>query len=873
MGVLSSVLLLPRRLDVFFVAIWVYIAMKLTQFRVRILRPNDAKRERTWSRTHARNGARLARLAQRRGALWLKFAQYVASRADVLPTEYIDALDVCLDAAPAMDATVVQSLVEAEVGLETFYDFDSTRPIASASIAQVHRARLRKNGKEVVVKVQRPGVRELLLQDLIDLGTILRVVAGAEPEFDFRPMLEAWMEMVPLETDFLHEMRNSDSVAAALTEARGSRFETAAFVPKIWPEHSTERVLVIDYVQGCSIRDEETLDDAHVDRDNIITQITKAFALQLLVLGRFTGDPHPGNFLIQLIENEGGESGPHMQATPALIDFGITVELTNEQRLGFCRTIVAAAENDSFSLLQSFADMGIKLNRADPQSSMDVIRHLFRSTASRDENKKSSIDFFKRQKERDDRAMDSGIAIDRRDEGEEVADAKTPGVLKRLWRRVKSKTDTDPEHTNVKTNSSSGRRNPLDAYPGFLVFMFRTLGLLRGLSTRLGVEHAYLPILYDYAKQALIDAVPEDIQMKNIVYVEENDTKLSKAMSSRKAKRARRVVVKLLEELHERGMFVGCQVAAYHDGKLVLDVAAGQVGKHNPRPVRPDTLFCCFSVTKGIMAILFAELADEFGIENGDLVCKYWPEFGCKGKEKTTIGELLSHRAGLGQVAPDNMSMVRLRDDWNGIIDWLAKDAEPAHAPGEREVYHYLTFGWLVAGLIQKVSKSTLESRLRSFAEKIGISDECFIGLPSQLCPDVADSRIATLRSEIQGDILRMYRLRQKRDAVSSEDHSESDQLFANVDKLYSGESGQIGGHGSIKEVLDLLNKEKSSDKNEGSETDGKSEKDPKSRGGQIEDLFAKTPYLVVSSSLSVHNDVITTNSFFCRSRNTLVTL
>jgi predicted unusual protein kinase regulating ubiquinone biosynthesis (AarF/ABC1/UbiB family) len=258
--------LLPRRLHVWYCAAVVYLLIKATQRLLALRRRlrgtadagDDPVERRCWSRTHTCCARRIVQVAIKRGALWLKFAQYCTSRADVLPDEYLAVLDRCLDSAAPMPPAVVSAAVRAELGgsdvHEVFDGFDATAPIASASIAQVHRCVLRASGAPVVLKVQRPGVRELLLQDLRDLDRILTLVAGAEPEFDFRPMLQAWMDMVPLECNFLAETASSNFVAGALDDARGTEFATTAFVPAVLPEYTTERLMCIDYIDVRSER-------------------------------------------------------------------------------------------------------------------------------------------------------------------------------------------------------------------------------------------------------------------------------------------------------------------------------------------------------------------------------------------------------------------------------------------------------------------------------------------------------------------------------------------------------------------------------------------------------------------------------------------
>lgn len=873
---MGALRLLPRRLHVFTIALVVYLCIKGTQKSLRFIRwvrrsvarkkapsdrnstdtydepgvdrsweeQEDERENRQWSRTHSFCAKRLQKFAIKRGALWLKFCQYLASRADVLPNEYVTVLETCLDDAPPETPEVTLKTLCEELKCNTpeelFEGFDPASPIASASIAQVHRATLRSDGRDVVLKIQRPGVKQVLLQDLEDLTTILVLVAGAEPKFDFRPMLDAWMDMVPLETDFIHEMKNSELVRSKLDAARGTDLESKAFVPVAVPEYTTQRVLCTEFVSGCGVKDLDAMDAAGVDREEFIREVSKAFALQVHVIGKVNADIHPGNCLVQF--NRDGTPG----GVPALIDFGITVELTDKQRLGFCRTIMATVDNSSYSLLQSFDEMDIVMNRADPAMSMHMIKHLFRSTVSKEDTVRQSREFLRRQKQFEENAKDSGIAVGK-------------DIQARVQERSGASASAGYGSTASPTSQASSKKTkekseaaklplPVDALPGYLVFMFRTIALLRGLSSRLGVEHAYLPILKRYAERALYDACPAPERMVAPVFQDPDLAQLPRGMTSRRAQRARNVLAKIADLLVKKGFIVGCQVAAYQGGECVLDMAVGRRGKYNPRPVTPSTLFNCFSTGKGVIALLFATLAHEHGIQYKDLVSKHWPEYACHGKEKTRIEHILSHSAGLATAAPPDMRMVRLRDDWQGVIDWLAKEARPAHAPGDHSEYHFLTFGWLVAGILQSATKQSIQTLLRTFAQKLGVEDECFLGLPWELCADDPKTRVASLSNELFTDVSKMLqavKARRKSEASGQGDspaNAEKETRDAeNMERMYNEEGGHEDGAKFVFASLMAGNQASSMQNRE----NGVRPQDSPELQRQMDKTFEQTPYLM----------------------------
>ena len=145
----------------------------------------------------------------------------------------------------------------------------------------------------------------------------------------------------------------------------------------------------------------------------------------------------------------------------------------------------------------------------------------------------------------------------------------------------------------------------------------------------------------------------------------------------------------------------GAAAAAYLEGDLVLDIWGGR-GRSDGSPWQRDTMSICYSGTKGIAATAIHMLASEGRIDYDAQVSDYWPEFGCNGKERITVRQLLSHQAGLHRLTP---LVERITDilDWELIVSRLEK-AEPDFRPGTANAYQAVTFGWLVGELIRRVS-------------------------------------------------------------------------------------------------------------------------------------------------------------------------
>jgi CubicO group peptidase (beta-lactamase class C family) len=172
---------------------------------------------------------------------------------------------------------------------------------------------------------------------------------------------------------------------------------------------------------------------------------------------------------------------------------------------------------------------------------------------------------------------------------------------------------------------------------------------------------------------------------------------------------------------------LGGSVAIYHQGKLVVDLWGGWFDKSQTKPYDNDTLQLVFSTSKGLVAVAVALCVQRGLLDYSELVTKYWPEYGQKGKQNTTVADILSHRAGL----PYDTSPFDHYLNWTGMINSL-EQREPVWIPGTMHGYHALTYGWLAGELVRRVDplKRTLGQFIRDEIAK-PIEIEFYIGLPS----------------------------------------------------------------------------------------------------------------------------------------------
>jgi predicted unusual protein kinase regulating ubiquinone biosynthesis (AarF/ABC1/UbiB family) len=270
----------------------------------RLVQPQD------WNLQHQRGANRILDTTAALGGTLIKAGQFASTRPDILPTPYIQSLSKLQDSVPPHPWSEIAGVIRQELGREPneIFKWIAPEPVAAASIAQVHHARLY-DGREVAVKVQYPGIAGIIDTDLAVLQRIVALVVQLYPNIQLQPILEYLKETLPLELDFRRE-------AAAMTELRDAlRHRTDVIVPSAIPELSTERLLVMEFIDGVKITDRTALLDAGISPSAVARLLNDVYAEQIFRLGILHADPHPGNLFVQ--------PGPRL----VLLDHGLTVHL------------------------------------------------------------------------------------------------------------------------------------------------------------------------------------------------------------------------------------------------------------------------------------------------------------------------------------------------------------------------------------------------------------------------------------------------------------------------------------------------------------------------------------------------------------------
>ena len=294
---------------------------------------------------------KLAKDLEELGPTFIKLGQLLSTRSDLLPAPYLDALARLQDKVEPFSFAEVEEIVSSELGVrlsKAFEEFES-EPLAAASLGQVHRARMR-DGRQVAVKVQRPGIQKVILEDLEAFEQIAGVVdrhTDVGRRFAFKDILDEFRKTLLRELDYRREAQNLTLLAANL------KAYDRLVIPQPIDDYTTSRVLTMDYVKGTKITDLSPLARIDVDGRALAEDLCRAYLDQILVDGFFHADPHPGNLLV----TDDGRL--------ALLDLGMVARLEPVMQERLLKLLLAVTEGRGQEAAQLTAQIGTTLEDYD----------------------------------------------------------------------------------------------------------------------------------------------------------------------------------------------------------------------------------------------------------------------------------------------------------------------------------------------------------------------------------------------------------------------------------------------------------------------------------------------------------------------------
>ncbi len=233
------------------------------------------------------------------GPTFVKFGQILSNRPDLLPEELILQLEKLQDNVPPMPSQIAQEVIEEELknSVDQLFAYFETNAFASASMAQVHRATLH-TGEKVAIKVQRPGIKQTILEDIRVMYSLADIFEKRIPSlksFDPHGLVRSFEESILKELDFIHESVNiqrfTNNIVADLSDK-------TTHSPKVYRTFTTPRVLVLEFISGIKISDVGQMEAKGYDRKVIARRLALTYIKQVFDYGFFHADPHPGNILV-----------------------------------------------------------------------------------------------------------------------------------------------------------------------------------------------------------------------------------------------------------------------------------------------------------------------------------------------------------------------------------------------------------------------------------------------------------------------------------------------------------------------------------------------------------------------------------------------
>lgn len=679
-----------RRFEVFTIAFIVIARTRLARWREKtFVTPErsdvpafgeDCPEDAIWDANYEVSARFLYVSILRLKGLWTKTAQYLSSRADFMPVAYVRELKRLQDEAPPTDWNDFK--LPRKV-LDQLTDINPV-PLASASIGQVHVARVKATGEKVVLKVQHPSASTLMTDDFWSLKVIARIVAWMDKEYEFFEILmNEWAKEARHELDFVSEAHNlldakksidtmfqeNDVVYTNITNAIPMPVPFQVEIPRPFMHLTSRNFLVMSFCEGGRVDDFEMMEREGISRDAVMDAVSQTFAQMMYVSEIFNGDPHPGNVFLRP-----GTSVSKEGFTLVLLDWGLAKRMPADKRLAFCQMALAAATLDFGMLLDAFDSVGLKMKRENVAEDMEGMRFLLRDVVQGAKSRK----------------------------------------------RIKAKIKVDQQRMQAR---KKGEKIPMDskAYPGEFFFFVRVNELVHGLGSRLSVEMAYLDVLKPYAERGLLLASrSSQSPSKPPVRVEIKDVPLNDKLLA------------TIKELQDENKVDGAQVCVLdRNGEYLANVTAGTLGglkRHSP--MQNNSLVLGFSCTKAVAATIAHMMVKEGYLDYDEPVCKrVWPNF-CptekpppevaialdlspaevqqrwEWKRRITLRHILMHQAGLWTSMPYTMTIKSLAscETCAAAYEYHPESPEatllPTRAPGDVSEYHFMSFGWLVAGAL-----------------------------------------------------------------------------------------------------------------------------------------------------------------------------
>ena len=331
-------MVLARTIYVFFKLLPSILALR--KDRVLWISDNKKNVDEERFRRHAR---RILNTCISLGPVYIKFGQWLSSRADILPEPYLKELSKLQDEVPADSFEKVRPVIERDIGkINEKFDSLDTDALSGASLGQVYRGS--RNGQQVIVKVKRPGIERVVEKDLKVLMKIIPfAMKFVDPNLRFSiiPIMKQFVESMHEELDYTKESDNLKTIKKNMESYDN------VVIPNVHDDYSTKDILTMEYIPGIKVTDVQALDEKGIDRTKLVIDVHKVFFTMLLRHSIFHADPHPGNISVR-------DDG-----TLILYDFGMIGRLNDETRLKLIRLYLGLIEKNPPRTVTAMDELGM----------------------------------------------------------------------------------------------------------------------------------------------------------------------------------------------------------------------------------------------------------------------------------------------------------------------------------------------------------------------------------------------------------------------------------------------------------------------------------------------------------------------------------
>lgn len=325
---------------------------------------------------------RIRMVVEELGPTFVKLAQIMSNRPDMLPEPLIKEFEKLQDKVPPFSYSEVRRIIKEESGneLEDIFAEFNTEPLASASIGQVHMAKLH-NGDKVVVKIQRPEAKEAIERDLTILADIVRRAdryLRKQGVLNAGEVVRVFERSMTRELDYSNEARNIQKFRSLYPN------NPDLYIPKVYKEYSYTRMLTMEFAEGCKITNIEQLKEWGLNPEKLVEKGMGIYLEMIFEQGSFHADPHPGNVLV----NRKGKI--------VLIDFGMVGHLMRRDKYNFSMVFISIAQQDARAAAEALRKLAIEENITDGRAFEYDIQELILDYASLDVSEASIADMIAR---------------------------------------------------------------------------------------------------------------------------------------------------------------------------------------------------------------------------------------------------------------------------------------------------------------------------------------------------------------------------------------------------------------------------------------------------------------------------------------------